>query len=634
VADCLVGAKPLDSEFRIVWDDGSVHEIRGTGRLTRAASGQPLHMIGTNRDITAFKEALRAREEIQDQVEGILENMNGYLFQRALSPDGNVSYPYVSESLYRMLGLPFEPGKPGPDLRQVVSPLDADRVEAAIRQSARDMTALDLEFRVRTGDDRELWISNRSSIRRLYDGTIIWDGFGTDITVEKRAAQQLFYLTYHDKLTGLRNRLGFEADLESAVTSAIENLAPFCVFFIDIVDFRAMNDTLGMKKGDYIINETARRLQTIAGADAVVARIAGDEFALLKRATDKIAATLLAERLCAVVAEPIWLGNENAASDAGYRIDVNIGIAGFPDEETSSASALLQNPVPECMKRCDIALYEAKRLGRGKFCHYSDDIDHRVRNRTLLQQSLHLALANNEFLLHYQPIFDFQSGKIIAAVALVRWQHPTLGFQPPDQFIPLAEESGLIVPLGAWVLKTSMTQIRQWRTQIGLQKIAVNVSGVQFSQTDFVEMVENLLRETGATPDMIELELTETTLIDCSPDMLARMNALRGMGFTLAIDDFGAGYSSLKYLSKLPVDKLKIDQWFVGQMLNDSSDAAIIRTIVALGKGLNLELTAEGVETMPQRDFLLAEGCHAGQGYLFSKPLAQKDFETTIKTRK
>jgi len=622
----------MNAEFRIIWNDGSVHDMRGTGRLTRDASGQPLHMIGTNRDITAFKEAMRAKEEIQEQIETILQNMNGYLFQRALSPDGKIYYPYVSESLYRMVGMPFQPGHPAPVLRQIVSPLDIDRVEAAIRQSARDMTALEIEFRIITADGRERWISNRASIRRLYDGTIIWDGFGTDITVEKRAEQQLFYLTYHDNLTGLGNRLAFEADLENAVTSAIANRVPFYMFFIDIVDFRAMNDTLGVKTGDLIIRRTAHRLQKIAGPDAIVARIAGDEFALLKRATGRQAATILAERLCAGLAEPIRC-SDLAKDDPGYRIAVNIGFAGFPDEESGNAAELSQNPVPECMKRCDIALYEAKRLGRGKFCHYSDDIDHRIRNRTLLQQSLHMALANDEFLLHYQPIFDFRTGKIIAAEALVRWQHPQLGFQPPDQFIPLAEESGLIVPLGAWVLKSAMSQIRQWRSGLGLQRIAVNVSAVQFSQHNFVEMVENLLRVTGATADMIELELTETTLIDCSPEMLARMNALRGMGFTLAIDDFGAGYSSLKYLSKLPVDKLKIDQWFVGQMLNDTSDAAIIRTIVALGKGLNLDVFAEGVETPAQRDFLLSENCHAGQGYLFSKPLPAAELELALKQR-
>ena len=640
VADCLAGIRPLNIEFRIIWQDGSVHDMRGTGRLTRDANGHPAHLIGTNRDITQFKQALKARDEIQNQVENILDNMNGYLFQRAMTPDGKIYYPYISKSFNRIIGRPHETGPPTPDLFHLVSPLDAERAEAAIRQSARDFTDITLELRLLTDDNREIWVNTHSTIRRQYDGTIIWDGFGTDITSEKRAARQLFYLTYHDRLTGLGNRAGFEADLEDAVTSAIETFSPFFVFFVDIADFRAMNDTLGVRQGDLIIRRTAGRLQAIAGDDAVVARIAGDEFAVLKSGIEKPEATALAGQLCAGLAEPIQLdepGGEPIDPDdtaAGVaRIDVNIGISGFPDADSQNAAALYQDPVPECMKRCDIALYEAKRLGRGRFCHYSDDIDHRIRNRTLLQQSLHQALEQNEFILHYQPIFDFQSGDIIGAEALVRWQHPKLGFQPPDQFIPLAEESGLIVPLGAWVLKSSMIQIREWRASLGLKKIAVNVSGVQFSQTNFVEMIGGLLRETGASPDMIELELTETTLIDCSPEMLQRMNALRTIGFTLAIDDFGAGYSSLKYLTKLPVDKLKIDQWFVSQMLNDSSDAAIIRTIVALGKGLNLKVVAEGVETASQRDFLLAEGCSSGQGYLFSKPLPPNDFEQILKNR-
>ena len=226
-----------------------------------------------------------------------------------------------------------------------------------------------------------------------------------------------------------------------------------------------------------------------------------------------------------------------------------------------------------------------------------------------------------------------RSGAIIAAEALLRWDHPTLGRQPPAEFIPLAEESGLIVPLGAWVLKTSMTQIREWRAAFGIRKIAVNVSGVQFEQADFVETIEALLRETGATADMIELELTESMLVDCSRDMLERMNALRRLGLTLAIDDFGTGYSSLKYLSKLPVDKLKIDQSFVRQMSDDSSDATIVRTIVALGKGLNLEVFAEGVETAAQQQFLVAQGCRSGQGYLFSRPVPAADFAALLRNR-
>jgi diguanylate cyclase (GGDEF)-like protein/PAS domain S-box-containing protein len=632
VSDGLSGVKPYDTEFRIVWRDGSIHHLRGSGHVTRDATGQPLHMIGSNWDITALKEAERSRDEAEAKLFTVLENMRGYVFERAMSPDGVIHYPYISASLFRMLDLTYDPGLPVPDMLRLVSPLDRDRVEQAIRQSARDFTALDMEFRLQGRDGRELWVTNRSRIRRLEDGVIIWDGFGADISAEKRAAEQLFNLTYRDNLTGTDNRLGFETALERAAQEADQRQTQFVVFLIDIADFRAINDTLGVKHGDFIIQETAHRLQRICGFDAIVARIAGDEFAVLKLAIDKNESTILANGICTELGGPIKLDPVDRAPGYGYgianaecQIEVNVGIASFPNDETGRSSAFYQDAATEYMKRCSIALYEAKRLGRGKFSHYSRNIDHRIRNRILLRQSLHSALLNDEFILYYQPIVDFQSGKVTAAEALVRWQHPQLGFQPPDQFIPLAEESGLIVPLGAWVLKTSMKQIRQWQTELGIGKIAVNVSAVQFSQGDFVSLVQSLLLETGATADMIELELTETTLVDCSSETLAVMRKLRGFGFTLAIDDFGTGFSSLKYLSKLPVDKLKIDQFFVRQMIEDKDEASIVRAILALGHGLNLEVVAEGVETVVQQNVLIAQGCLVGQGYLFSKPIPAKE---------
>ena len=637
-ADGLSGAKPYDTQFRIIWKDGSIRHLRGTGRVTRDAAGKALHMIGCNWDITALKQAESKRDEVQGQIASILLNMRGYIFERAMSTNGEIYHNYISESFFQMLGLPYDATLPLPHMMEFVSPLDQDRVVNAIRQSAIDFTPLELDVRLIGKDGRQVWVTNRSTIRRLDDGTIIWDGFGTDISVEKHAAEQLFNLTYRDNLTGIENRLGFEIALENALHQAKQNRTPFVVLFIDIADFRAINDTLGVKRGDLILKQTAQRLQRIAGKDALVARIGGDEFAVLKFAVDEAEAKQLAVRICAGLGEPIHFEafqaqaiRPNDMADAKYKIEVNIGIAGFTDHETEISAALYQDAVAEYMKRSDIALSEAKRLGHGKYSCYSHDIDHRIRNRTLLRQSLHSAMADQEFILYYQPVVEFVSGRVVGAEALVRWQHPKLGLQSPTQFISLAEESGLIVPLGAWVLRTSMNQMQHWRSALGLRKIAVNVSPVQFSQEDFLEIAENLLRETGASSDMIELELTETTLIDCSSEMQGRMNKLRNAGFTIGIDDFGTGYSSLKYLSRLPLDKLKIDQFFVRQMVIDSSDASIVRAIVALGKSLNLEVVAEGVETEAQRNILVSEGCLSGQGFLFSRPLAAAAFENYVK---
>jgi len=635
ISDALSGAKLYNTEFQVVWNDGSIHHLRASGQVMRDPDGQPSRMIGTNWDITPLKQAEKARDDLRAQFAAILDNMKGYFFQRAMSPDGHIYHPFVSDSLYKMLGVPLDPAGERPDILKFVSPPDQERVARSIRQSARDFTRLEMELRMQTLDGRELWVSSNAQIRRLDDGTFIWDGFGTDISAEKRAAEELFYLTYHDKQTGLGNRLVLENALEKAVQEAAQNKLPFAMVFIAIGEFRAISSTLGVARGDLIIRKTAERLKRLAGDGAIVARTADDEFAVLKTGMTEDEISHLPLEIGAALAEPMLLAVLNAPAGeptdsevSECRIAVNIGIASSRDEDPDGQTA-----VSEYIKRGNIALYEARRLGLGQICRYTHDIDDRIRNRLLLRQSLHAAIDNQEFVIHYQPILDLRSGAIIAAEALLRWDHPTLGRQPPAEFIPLAEESGLIVPLGAWVLKTSMTQIREWRAAFGIRKIAVNVSGVQFEQADFVETIEALLRETGATPDMIELELTESMLVDCSRDMLERMNALRRLGLTLAIDDFGTGYSSLKYLSKLPVDKLKIDQSFVRQMSDDSSDATIVRTIVALGKGLNLEVFAEGVETAAQRQFLVDQGCRSGQGYLFSRPVPAADFAALLRNR-
>jgi EAL domain-containing protein (putative c-di-GMP-specific phosphodiesterase class I) len=282
--------------------------------------------------------------------------------------------------------------------------------------------------------------------------------------------------------------------------------------------------------------------------------------------------------------------------------------------------------VGEYIKRCDVALYEAKRLGRGRYCHYSREIDHKVRNRMVLRQSMHNAVVAKEFVLYYQPLVDLRSGAIIGAEALVRWNHPTLGLQAPDRFIPFAEDSGLIVPLGAWVLETAMRQMNQWQAAFGLARMAVNVSAKQISEPGFLETVARLLRETGTPAAAIDLELTEGTLIDFSPEMRERMDALRDLGLGISIDDFGTGYSSLKYLSAIPVNKIKIDRSFVRLMMNGESDASIIKAVILLGQTLNLEIVAEGIETPEQQRFLIAQGCRLGQGYLFSKPVPAEAF--------
>jgi diguanylate cyclase (GGDEF)-like protein/PAS domain S-box-containing protein len=610
------------------WNDLIIDPVRG-------AAGEVIGFVGIQNDVTELKRAELLSNELNVRLSVILENLNGYILSRTMTPDGKITYNYISKSFFRMLGVP-ESDHAGIDFLKFVSPLDRERVETAVRKSAGDLTPLSIEARLQAPGRPEHWVRSWTNVRREASGNLIWDGFGIEITAEKRAEDQLVFITYHDPLTKLPNRARLEAAIEDALHDETRHDIPSALYFIDISAFHEVNETLGAGNGDLIIRETADRLQRIAGPGAMVARIGGDEFAVLISGVEmRQAANQIAESICAGLAMPISLnadraGGQDPADHATCRIEVCVGIADFPRTSSEKPAVAFPDSVSEYMKRCEVALNEAKRLGRGRFCQYSPDIDEKVRTRMELRQSLHLAVSRHEFVLHYQPIVDLRSGVIVGAEALVRWNHPTLGMQPPDRFIPFAEESGLIVPLGAWVLETAMRQIVSWQKAFGLAKVAVNVSVRQITEPGFEETVSHLLRETGTPGSMIDLELTEGMLIDFSPETRAQMTALRGLGLGISIDDFGTGYSSLKYLSAMPVDKIKIDRSFVRLMMSGASDASIIKAVILLGQNLNLEIIAEGIETTEQQRFLIAQGCRLGQGYLFSKPVPADAFAALL----
>jgi diguanylate cyclase (GGDEF)-like protein/PAS domain S-box-containing protein len=613
------------------WNDLSIDPLRN-------AAGEMIGFIGIQNDVTDLRRAELARGELDTRLSGILNNVKGYVLSRIMTTDGKIKYNYISKSFFQLIGAP-EAGDTEPDFLSYVSPVDRARVAEAVRQSAKDLTPLSIEARLQAPGQPEHWVRSWSSVRREANGDTVWDGFGIEITAEKRAEEQLIYLTYNDPLTNLPNRVRLEAALEHALHDATRNAVPFALYFVDISAFHEVNETLGADNGDRVLRETAERLQQIAGPAAVVARIGGDEFAvLISGVAIRDTANQIAEAICTGLTEPIQLhADRRAARRAEGRayhptcnIEVCIGISDFPLTSNELPAVAFDDSVSEYLKRCDVALNEAKRLGRGRFCQYSPEIDHKVRDRMELRQSLYLANIRKEFVLYYQPIVDLGSGEIAGAEALIRWNHPTLGMQAPDRFIPFAEDSGLIVPLGAWVLETAMRQIKTWNGTFGLAKLAVNVSARQVTEPGFLESVERLLRETGARADTIDLELTEGMLIDFSPEMRERMDALRRLGFGISIDDFGTGYSSLKYLSAIPVNKIKIDRSFVRLMMDGVSNASIIKAVILLGQSLNLEIVAEGIETPEQRRLLITQGCRLGQGYLFSKPIPADEFAVLL----
>ena len=443
-------------------------------------------------------------------------------------------------------------------------------------------------------------------------------GIFSDITERKMADERIRFLAQHDALTGLPNRLLLEDRLRQAIASAQRQGERVAVIFVDLDHFKTINDSLGHHMGDRLLKEVAVRLTACVRASDTVSRQGGDEFVIvLAQVTDPDDVAQVAKKVLAGVGQPY------AIEGLELHTTPSVGIALYPDDGSDTATLI---------KNADAAMYHAKDRGRNNYQYFTQALNSRAFERLSLENSLRRALERNEFLLHYQPQFNLESGAVIGAEALIRWQHPDYGLMPPNKFIPVAEDSGLIIPLGEWVLREVCRQNRAWQ-ETGLPPIpvAANLSALQFRQENLVESIGRILRESGLAPHLLELELTESAIMKSGEATVETLRQLKGMGLRLSIDDFGTGYSSLGYLKRFPIDKLKIDRSFVRDITTDPDDAAITRAVVGMAQSLRLQVIAEGVETVEQADFLRAEGCHEIQGYLYSKPLGAAEFETFLR---
>jgi len=459
---------------------------------------------------------------------------------------------------------------------------------------------------------------NRPScvIHTLQDGRIVstthqpmgdggWVAVHQDITAQKRAEAELARMARYDSLTGLANRTLFMDRACAAIEKLRTHGSPFAILMLDLDRFKTVNDSLGHAVGDSLLKVVAQRLRHAIPQIETIARLGGDEFAILVSLPDgrKEAATKLADKILAVVTEPYDFENRR------FTLETSVGITFAPHDGTNP-DALLKN--------ADLALYRAKSLGGNRYCLFEPAMEATARERRELEDDMRRAIARNEFELHYQTIVNAGELDACGVEALVRWRHPERGLIPPDQFISLAEESGLIVPLGEWILRKACADAVQWPSHL---KLAVNMSPAQFKHHDLPGVLKSILEQCGLPASRLELEITETVLLDNNEQHLAVLHEIKNLGVSIVLDDFGIGYSSMRYLQMFPFDKIKIDKSFIQSMTNHPDSAAIVCAIAGLGRSLDIETAAEGVETTEQLTLLRSAGCQLAQGFLFSRPV-------------
>ena len=624
VASALEWRGTFTAEFRVVRPvgEGGGHKwIQAFGRVvTDAASGEPARIVGLHLDVTARREAeeglRRSEARLRVSEERLaLDSGDDGLWDWDLA----TGEAWVSDRWHRMLG--HEGDQSRADLRTwktIIHPADAERSARQMRQHLKGLTPLyECEYRLRKRDGGFLWVLTRGRVvHRAADGRALrMVGTQIDITRRKEAEQRIEHMALHDALTGLPNRSLFRTRLSSEIAHAARDEGVFAVLVADLDAFKAVNDSLGHPAGDELLRIISDRLRSVVREGDTVARLGGDEFALiLTRLEDAGDASRVALRVINAVGQPVDLDGHLIS------VGVSIGIAMGPDTGTD---------VDQLFKNADIALYRAKAAGRSTYRFYEPGMDAAVAERNLLQIDIRDAVARGGFTLHYQPVVDLARDEVSGFEALLRWSHPTRGMISPADFVPIAEDSGIIVPLGDWALRAACATAAGWP---GHLRVAVNVSAVQFRQPGLEQSVVRALAASGLPACQLELEITESVLLADAEAVVACLHRLRELGVRIALDDFGTGYSSLSYLRRFPFDKIKIDRSFIRE-IGDPDTAAIVRAVAGLGARLGTVVTAEGVETATQLEQVRNEGCTEVQGFLFGRPLPETDVRAFLRDR-
>lgn len=602
----------FEAEYRAYQKDQQLIWLNVRGRVWETDQrGKPLRMLGTIADISS-------RKKLEEEVSFVTQSIkNNEVKMRAIldaAADGIITIDMhgiiqdVNRACENMFGYQEDEliGQP----ISVLIPEKARNVHIQLfehydHEVAQKMLGHNVELQGLHHDGTIFPLELNISELRLGD-ELFFTSIVRDITDRKKSESIIKHLAYYDALTDLPNRRLFYEQLEKS------KMGPFSLMYVDLDQFKIINDNLGHLVGDKLLRSVATRMNACVSKEDFVARLGGDEFAIIVNSDQLNRTAPTAKKLLEKLSQPFFIDGRE------LHISASIGISLYPND-TYDLDILVKN--------ADIALYSAKAFGRNNYQYYHEEMGSKLEERLMIETELRQALEQDQFFLVYQPKITLEDGSVAGVEALIRWHHPKLGFIAPIKFIPIAEETGLIVPIGEWVLRTACQQVKLWQSE-GLPpvRVAVNLSSVQFNQENLCEMIDQILKETDLDPEWLEIELTESTVMQDAAKAVRILNEIKEMGITLSVDDFGTGYSSLSYLKRLPIQQIKVDRSFVMDLPHNHDDVILTQTIINLGKNLRLNVVAEGVETIEQLHMLREFGCHQVQGYFFSRPMEASQF--------
>ncbi len=586
--------------------DGSLYWVNTTIIPYLNETGKPYEYVAIRTDVTKLKQAEASLETaLKNDFQTTIKNLENCIFKYRKNDEGKIVFTLSEGKIAEKIGFVTDA-----IYNKEVKEFFPENVVPIMQQNFLvSCQGKPVEFEMNlSGIDFLVYLSPIIQENQVVEVV----GTAIDITERKKSELLINHMAYHDSLTGLPNRAFLHELMTEMIQKENNENEMFAVLFIDLDRFKNINDTLGHRMGDRLLIAVSERLLDSIDEEHIASRLSGDEFVILLPNSDEVIAAKIAKRIIDQLSRPFLIGNNE------LYITPSIGISMFPQDGE------------EPLKNADTAMYQAKSQGKNNFQFFTKEFDRKLNDKMILENELRKALEREEFTLFYQPQVDITTGKMIGIEALIRWQHPKMGMISPIEFIPLAEETGLIIPIGNWVLYQACHQNQVWQ-DAGFEPIpiSVNVSLRQFMQKDFVQIVEKVLQQTNLAPKYLELEITESVTMDIAYTECV-LTSLQDLGLKVSMDDFGTGYSSLSYLRRLPINKLKIDQSFIRNL--DKKNKAIVQTIISLALNLQIDVIAEGVEQQEHVQFLKKHNCFQGQGYLFSKPIPTEELDRLFPT--